>query len=44
VLRTPTLVFSAVWLVLYGVIVAQLPSPDPLLLAPRSPTSSTTAA
>ena len=33
VLRTPTLVFSAVWLVLYGAIVAQLPSPDPLLLA-----------
>jgi phosphatidylcholine synthase len=33
VLRTPTLAFSAVWLVLYGVIVAQLPSPDPLLLA-----------
>jgi phosphatidylcholine synthase len=33
VLRTPTLVFSAVWLVLYGAVVAQLPSPDPLLLA-----------
>ena len=33
VLRTPTLAFSAVWLVLYGVIVAQLPSPAPLLLA-----------
>jgi phosphatidylcholine synthase len=33
VLRTPTLVFSAVWLVLYGVVVAQLPSPDPLVLA-----------
>ena len=32
VLRTPTLVLSAVWLVLYGVIVAQLPSPDPLVL------------
>ena len=45
VLRTPTLVFSAVWLVLYGVIVAQLPSPDPVLLvARRWPTSSTTAA
>ena len=33
VLRTPTLLLSAVWLVLYGVIVAQLPSPDPLVLA-----------
>jgi phosphatidylcholine synthase len=33
VLRTPTLVYSAVWLVLYAVVVAQLPSPDPLLLA-----------
>ena len=33
VLRTPTLVLSALWLVLYGAIVAQLPSPDPLLLA-----------
>ena len=33
VLRTPTLVFSAVWLVLYGVIVAQLPSPSALLIA-----------
>ena len=33
VLRTPTLVLSAVWLVLYAVIVAQLPSPSPLLVA-----------
>ena len=32
VLRTPTLVLSALWMVLYGVIVAQLPSPDPLVL------------
>ena len=29
VLRTPTLALSALWLVLYAVIVAQLPSPDP---------------
>ena len=33
VLRTPTLVLSALWLVLYGVVVAQLPSPDPWVLA-----------
>jgi len=33
VLRTPTLVLSAVWLVLYGVVVADLPSPDAWLLA-----------
>ena len=33
VLRTPTLVLSAVWLVLYAVIVAQLPSPEPLVIA-----------
>ena len=33
VLRTPTLVLSAVWLVLYGVIVAQLPDPDPVVVA-----------
>lgn len=33
VLRTPTLVLSAAWLVLYGVVVAQLPSPDPIVLA-----------
>ncbi len=32
VLRTPTLVFSAVWLVLYAVVVAQLPDPNPLVL------------
>ena len=33
VLRTPTLVLSGVWLVLYAVVVAQLPSPHPLVLA-----------
>ena len=33
VLRTPTLVLSAGWLVLYAVVVAQLPSPDPWVLA-----------
>ncbi len=33
VLRTPTLVLSAVWLVLYAVVVAQLPSPEPLVIA-----------
>jgi phosphatidylcholine synthase len=33
VLRTPTLVLSAVWLVLYAVVVAQLPSPHPGVLA-----------
>jgi phosphatidylcholine synthase len=32
VLRTPTLAFSAVWLVLYAVVVAQLPSPSPLVV------------
>jgi phosphatidylcholine synthase len=32
VLRTPTLALSAVWLVLYGVVVAQLPSPSPLVV------------
>jgi phosphatidylcholine synthase len=32
VLRTPTLAFSALWLVLYGVVVAQLPSPSPLVV------------
>ncbi len=33
VLRTPTLVLSAIWLVLYAVVVAQLPSPNPLVIA-----------
>ncbi len=33
VLRTPTLVLSALWLALYAVIVAQLPSPEPLVIA-----------
>jgi len=33
VLRTATLVLSAVWMVLYAVIVAQLPSPSPLVVA-----------
>ena len=33
VLRTPTLVLSAVWLVLYAAIVAQLPDPSVLLVA-----------
>ena len=33
VLRTPTLVLSAVWLVLYGVITAQLPSPNGVVIA-----------
>ena len=33
VLRTPTLVLSGVWLVLYAVVVAQLPSPDGLVVA-----------
>jgi phosphatidylcholine synthase len=32
VLRTPTLVLSALWLVLYAVVVAQLPSPSALLV------------
>ena len=32
VLRTPTLVLSAVWLALYAVVVAQLPSPSPLVV------------
>jgi phosphatidylcholine synthase len=33
VLRTPTLVLSAIWLALYAAIVAQLPSPNPFLIA-----------
>lgn len=33
VLRRLTLTLSAVWLVLYGVVVAQLPSPSPVVLA-----------
>jgi phosphatidylcholine synthase len=33
VLRTPTLVLSGVWLVLYAVVVAQLPDPDALVVA-----------
>ena len=33
VLRTPTLIFSAVWMALYAVITAQLPSPSPLVIA-----------
>jgi phosphatidylcholine synthase len=32
VLRTPTLILSALWMVLYAVIVAQLPSPSALLV------------